>query len=207
MMSDDFEDFIDRIKKYFKLDSDIFDIDFIFVPESDINLNKNPNNKNVKGFKISYHYEPGIDNPEVKVESNVDPKNIHEYLKNVDISKIPRLNDMYKSQFSQEIDANTLSLDTSFKKNEEGDRNNIEPYTEIYDNEGFSEILIEIPGMDEKDVHIKFEERGKRIIFTAENEKHKYIKTILLPFRSSEFEYEMEVNNGIAMIKVSNPIK
>ena len=206
-MRDDFDDFIDRIRKYFKLDSDMFDIDFLFVPESDISLRKKPINEKVKGFKISYHYEPGMDKPEIKVEGNVDDKNIREYLKNVDISKIPKLNDLYKSQSTKEIDASTLSLDTSLKKIEEDNKNFIEPYTEICDNEGFSEILIEIPGMDEKDVQIKFVERGKKIIFTAENEKRKYMKTIPLPFKSSEFECEMEVNNGIAMIKISNTIK
>jgi HSP20 family molecular chaperone IbpA len=207
MLSDDFDDFIDRIKRYFKLDSDMFDVDFLFIPESDMNLKNPPNEKNVKGFKVSYHYESGMDKPEIKVEGEIDNKNIREYLKNVDISKVPKLNDLNNSQSSKEIDASTLSLETSLKKAEEGERNLKEPYTEICDNEGFSEILIEIPGMGEDNVNIKFEEKGKKLIFTAKNEKRKFTKAIPLPFYSSESECEIEVNNGIAIIKVSRTDK
>lgn len=206
-MRDDFDEFIDRIKKYFKLDSDMFDIDFLFVPESDINFNKNPNNKSVKGFKISYHYEPGMDKPEIKVEGNLDDKNIRDYLKNIDVSKIPKLNDLYRSQSTKEIDVGALSLDTTFHKDKESERKLLEPYTEICDKEGFSEILIEIPGMDEENVQIKFEEKGKKLKFIAKNEKRMYIKTIPLPFKSSESECKMEINNGIAMIRISNSMK
>jgi len=203
MVRDDFDDFIDRIKKYFKLDSDMFDIDFLFVPESDKNLNKILKDENVKGFKISYHYDSGMDKPEIKVEGNIDDKRIREYLKNIDVSKIPQLKDLYKPQSTtQEIDASTLSLDTSLK-NEEKNRGNVtEPYTEICDNDNFTEIMIEIPGMDKDNVSIKFEDKGKRLIFSARNEKRKYIKSIPLLFKSSERECELEVNNGIALIKV-----
>jgi HSP20 family molecular chaperone IbpA len=180
----------------------MFEIDFLFVPESDKSLRKSLSDDNIKGFKISYHYEPGMDKPEIKVEGDIDDKNIREYLKNIDISKIPKLEDMYKSQSSKEIDAGTLSLVTSPKKEGEDKRNFIEPYTEICDKEGFSEIMIEIPSMSEDNVSIKFEEKGKKLIFTAQNEKRKFMKVIPLIFKSSERECEIEVNNGIAIIKV-----
>jgi HSP20 family molecular chaperone IbpA len=204
MMRDDFDDFIDRIKKYFKLDSDIFDIDFLFVPESDKNLNKILKDENIKGFKISYHYDSGMDKPEIKVEGNIDDKRIREYLRNIDVSKIPQLKDLYKSKTNntQEIDASTLSLDTSLQKEEKYQKNPKEPYTEICDKDGFTEIMIEIPGMERDNVSIKFEDKGKMIIFTARDEQRKYMKTIPLLFKSSERECEIEVNNGIALLKV-----
>ena len=37
-MSDEFDDFFDRIRKYFKLDSDMFDVDFLFLPDKSKNL-------------------------------------------------------------------------------------------------------------------------------------------------------------------------
>ena len=203
MLRDDFDDFIDRIRKYFKLDSDIFDIDFLFVPESDKNLRKSIKNENIKGFKISYHYESGMDKPEIKVEGDIDGKNLREYLKNVDISKIPQLNELKKTQSTKEIDAGTLSLETSDKKEGEKIRNFIEPYTEICDNEGFSEIMLEIPGMDKDNVNFKFEEKGKKLIFTAINENRKFMKAIPLPFKTSEKDCDVEVNNGIAIINIS----
>ena len=207
MMSDDFDDFIDRIKKYFKLDSDMFDVDFLFVPESDIDLAKKPNDEKVKGFKISYHYESGMDKPEIKVKGNLDDKNIREHLRNVDLSKIPKLKDLYNSPSKKEIDASKLSLETSLKNEADVGTYVLEPYAEICDNEGFSEILIEIPGMGTDNVNIRFEDKGRKLIFTAENEKRRFMKSVQLPFKTSETECEIEVNNGIAIIKVSEAVK
>lgn len=206
-MGDDFDDFIDRVKRYFKLDSDMFDVDFLFVPESDRDLEKKPNDEKVKGFKISYHYESGMDKPEIKVEGNLDNKNIREYLRNVDLSKVPKLKDLYKSPSKKEIDASKLSLETSLKKEADIGTYVLEPYAEICDNEGFYEVMIEIPGMGKDNVNIKFEEKGRKLIFTAENEKRRFMKSVNLPFKSSETEYELEVNNGIAIIKVSEAVK
>ncbi len=207
MMSNDFDDFIDRIMRYFKLDSDMFDVDFLFIPESDRDLEKKPNDEKVKSFKISYHYEPGMDKPEIKVEGNLDDKNIHEYLRNIDLSKVPKLKDLYNSPSKKEIDASKLSLETSLKKEADVGTYDLEPYAEICENEGFSEIMIEIPGMDESNINIRFENKGKKLIFTAETEKRRFMKSVNLPFKSSETEYEIEVNNGIAIIKVSEAVK
>jgi HSP20 family molecular chaperone IbpA len=206
-MRDDFEDFIDRIKKYFKLDSDMFDVDFLFIPESEMNLGREPNDEKVKGFKISYHFESGMDKPEIKIEGNLEDKNIREYLKNVDLSKAPKLQDLYNSQSKKEIDARKLSLETTQVKEGDFETHIIEPYTEICDNEGFSEILIEIPGMAKDNVKIEFEDRGTKLIFTAENGKRTFMKSIPLTFRSSVMECDLEVNNGIAIIKVREAIK
>jgi len=207
MMRDDFDDFIDRIKKYFKLDSEMFDVDFLFIPESEINLENKPNNEKVKGFKISYHFESGMDKPEIKIDGNLDDKNIHEHIRNVDLSKVPKLKDLYNSPSKKEIDASKLSLETSLKKEADVGTYVLEPYAEICDNEGFSEILIEIPGMGTDNVNIKFEDKGRKLIFTAENEKRRFMKAVQLPFKTSETECEIEVNNGIAIIKVSEAVK
>ena len=34
-----------------------------------------------------------------------------------------------------------------------------------------------------------------------------FMKSVNLPFKSSETEYEIELNNGIAIIKVSEAVK
>ncbi|MFX1345344.1 MAG: hypothetical protein ACFFAI_09565 [Promethearchaeota archaeon] len=207
MMRDDFEDFIDRIKKYFKLDSDMFDVDFLFIPESEINLGKKPNEERIKGFKISYHYESGMDKPEIKIEGDLENKNIREYLKNIDLSKAPKLQDLYKSQSKTEIDASNLSLETTQIKERDFESPIIEPYTEICDKEGSSEILIEIPGMARDNVNIRLDDEGRKLIFTAENRKRTYLKSIPLPFKSSERNCEIDVNNGIAIIRVEEANK
>ncbi len=203
-MSDDFDDIIDKIKKYFKLNSDIFDIDFLFIPESKNDLKLNPEDKNIKGLKISYHFESGMDNPEIKIEGNIDKERIFDYLKNVDLSKYPTLERLFDTKSMEEIDASELSLEHS------GDNKDLlilEPITEINDCKDFTEIILEVPGMREEDVQISYSEEGTKLIFKAENQFRKFMKHIYLPFKSSIKDSLLEVNNGLAIIKVKNSKK
>ncbi len=198
-MRDEFDDIIDRIKKYFSLDSDIFDVDFLFIPESEKNLNLKPQNNKSKGFKISYHFETGMKNPEFKIEGNIDDKKIRDLIKNVDLSKYPTLEKRFETRSVEEIDADKLSLD--FTRQEE-DLTLLEPLTEINDYKEYSEIIFDIPGMNEEDVMINISERGTELIFNAENNIRMYKKTVYLPFKTSVDNFEMEVKNGLAIITV-----
>lgn len=198
-MQDEFDDIIDRIKKYFSLDSDIFDVDFLFIPESEKNLNLKPQNNKSKGFKISYHFETGMKNPEFKIEGNIDDKKIRDLIKNVDLSKYPTLEKRFETRSVEEIDADKVSLD--FTRQEE-DLTLLEPLTEINDYKEYSEIIFDIPGMNEEDVMINISERGTELIFNAENNIRMYKKTVYLPFKTSVDNFEMEVKNGLAIITV-----
>ncbi|NVM37916.1 MAG: hypothetical protein HWN81_20150 [Candidatus Lokiarchaeota archaeon] len=194
---DDFDDIIDEIKKYFKLDSDIFDVDFLFIPESKNDLGLKPENKNVKGFKVSYHFESGMEKPEIKIEGNVDEKSIRELLNDIDISKYPTLKKMLEAKSMKEYDTEMLSLDSH---EQEGDLYILEPHAEINDYKDYTEIVFEIPGMSEEDVIIEFSEGGNQLLFKAENENRKFMKSVHLPFISSLKDYEIEVKNGLAII-------
>jgi len=196
---DDFDDIIDEIKKYFKLNSDIFDIDFLFIPESKNSLNLKPENKNVKGFKVSYHFESGMEKPEIKIEGNIDENRIRELIKDIDISKYPTLKKMFASKPLKELDVKTLSLE--FPEQEE-DLYILEPHTEINDYDNYTEIVLEIPGMSENDVNIDFSEGGNKLIFNAENANRRFKKSVHLPFISSPKDCEIEVKNGLAIIIV-----
>ncbi|MFW9866204.1 MAG: Hsp20/alpha crystallin family protein [Candidatus Thorarchaeota archaeon] len=202
MMNDDFDDIIKKIKEYFKLDSDIFDVDFLFIPESDIRLGQIPDDKKVKGFKVTYHFETGMDKPEIKIEGDLDNKKIREYLKDVDLSKVRKLKNVYNSKSNNEIDASKLSLDFSQVDESDDIGAFLEPYTEICDNETGSEILIEIPGMSKDDVNIRLQDNGRKLVFNAEKKNRKYRKSIQLPFKSTQNDCEIEVINGLAIIKV-----
>lgn len=199
-MRDDFDDFIDEIKKKFKIDSDKFDVDFLFLPESDNDPERIFEDKKIKGFKILYHFKTGMDKPEIKVEGNIDNKKLQDYLKNIDLTKYPSLKDLLDIKHKKEIDDGTLSLEFH---EQDKDIYFLEPYTEITDYENSSEILLEIPGMDEDNIIISFNNKGNKLIFTAENRNRRYMKNIHLSFISSEKDLELEVNNGIAIIKVS----
>jgi len=110
---DDFDEFIDEIRKYFKIDTDLFDVDFLFIPESEKNLDLKPKDNRIKGFKISYHFETGMEKPEIRFEGNFDDKRIREYLKNVDFLKYPDLKKIFETKSIEEIDASELSLEFS----------------------------------------------------------------------------------------------
>jgi len=202
-MRDDFDDFIDDIKKYFKIDSDIFDVDFLFLPESEMYKERIFNDKKVKGFKISFHYETGMDKPEIKVEGNIDDNKLQDYLKNIDINKYPKLKDLLDISHKKEIDAGELSLEFHEQIK---DIDFLEPDTEIIDSIDCLEIVFEIPGMDKDNVNISFNDQRNELIFNAENKNRKYMKTIPLPFKSSKKDVQIEVNNGIANIKLSKHI-
>ncbi|MFX1411935.1 MAG: Hsp20/alpha crystallin family protein [Promethearchaeota archaeon] len=198
-MRDDFDDIFDKLKKYFKLGSDIFDIDFLFIPEKDIDLGMKLDDKNIEGFKISYHFESGMDKPEIKIEGNIDEKKVKEYLKNVDLNNFHMLKNHSSSRSKEEIDASELSLDI-FKHDETLDI--LEPYTELNEYNEYLEIVIEVPGIEKRDVIIDFSADGRTLIFTAENQNRKYSKKVNLPFKPLKESYNLDLNNGIAYIKL-----
>lgn len=198
-MSDDFDEIIDEFKKIFNVDSDAFEVDFLFIPESGIDLKSDRNEKIVNGFKISYHFETGMEKPEIKIEGIIDERKIREQLKGIDLKKYPNLKNILESKVN-EIDATTLSLDFPLEKN---DSSILEPYTEIIDKKNYSEIILEIPGMEQDDIQLEFNENGNQLKFTVENGERRYSKIIFLPFKSSKVDCELEVNNGIAILKAS----
>jgi len=199
MIRDEFDDIIDKIKEYFKLDSDRFDIDFLFIPESESNSFLRPENKKVKGFKITYHFETGMEKPEIRIEGNIDEKKIQEYLEGIDISQHPHLKKLLESKDIDEIDASKLSLEANELHK---DLTIIEPNTEINDTKDYIEIILEIPGVSKEDVILDFSEGGNKLDFSAETETRKYIKNINLPFAISSKNYDIEVKNGLAIISV-----
>ncbi|MFX0040992.1 MAG: Hsp20/alpha crystallin family protein [Promethearchaeota archaeon] len=198
-MSDDFDEFIDEIKKYFKLGSDIFDVDFLFIPESEKGSDLKPKNSKAKAFKISYHFEKGMKEPEFKIEENIDEQKIREYIKNIDKSEYPSFEKFVKMKKIDEIDASKLSLEMPEQYTNQID---LEPHTEVNYYEDCTEIVFDVPGISEDDVKIDINKEGNILRFVAENLKRRYIKNFDLPFKSSNKECEIEVKNGLAIIKV-----
>lgn len=200
---DDYDDIFDEFKKYFKFDSSLFDVEFFLFPES--GFKKDLNELDQKGYKISYHFEKGMDKPDIKIEGDIDENKLKEYFKKFNIDEIPHINKIMKSNKPSKrvYDANELSLEPC-------DRNDpscvVEPYTEINDFEDSSEIIIEIPGINQEDILVNFHDEGRKLTFSAQNEKRNYVKQIQLPFKSSMDNYSIEVNNGIAVLKVKRLI-
>jgi HSP20 family molecular chaperone IbpA len=205
-VSNDFDDIIDKIKKFFDFKSDLFDVDFLVFPESTEDVNLKFGDESAEGFKVSYHFETGMEKPEIKIEGDFDERKLHEYLKQFNLDQNVPIKETFPHKPNDVVDAGMLSLDDLHHEEyllEEEPSYVFEPETEINDFDYFTEIILEVPGIEEEDIFLSFNEDGSRITVFAQNEKRKYQKDIHLPFRASENNYTLNVNNGLAILKVN----
>ncbi|MHA1670454.1 MAG: hypothetical protein ACTSV5_07720 [Promethearchaeota archaeon] len=205
-MNDDYDDFyedlIKKFKKYFKLDPNLSDVDFLFLPEPINNFDSQ--NPNIKGFKISYHFESGMDKPEIRIEGDIDKEEMSEYLKGIKMPQNPRFKFMRKSQNQRkEIDARTLSLEPYY---EEEKINSLEPYSEVHYLDDGVEIILEVPGVEKGHVILSLSNDGRKLKINAKNSIRNFEKEIKLPFKSSLDGHIMNINNGIASIIIKKKI-
>ena len=204
--SNDFDDIIDKIKKFFDFKSDIFDVDVLVFPEPTEDVNLKFGDEKAEGFKVSYHYETGMDKPEIKIEGDFDEKKLHEYLKQFKLDQKVPIQESFPHTPRDVLDAGMLSLDDIQDEElqlEEERQYVFEPETEINDFDYFTEIILEVPGIEEEDIFVDFNEDGSKMTVIAQNEKRKYQKDIILPFKASENNYTLKVNNGLAILKVN----
>jgi len=194
---DDYDDIIDQLKKFFNFNSKLFDMDFFFFPEMSEQLD--PKRKKSKGYKISYHFETGMDEPDVKIEGDIDEKELSQHLKGYDLGKDPRFKVLKRPTRKELIDAEEISLEPT----EQHEESHItEPFTEVNDCNDFTQIIIEVPGIEKGDIKLDLNDKGNKLIISAENQIRKYFKEIYLPFKASLKNYLLDVNNGIATLKV-----
>lgn len=199
-MTDDYDDFIEKIKKMLNIDSDKFDIDLFFMPEANMKSPFNQDNENVKGFKISYHFDEGMDKPEIRFEGDIDKNKLRDFFKKIDISKNPYFKNLVRKKHSNVIDAKELYLEPCTDKDKECV---IEPFSEINVYDDCVEIIIEMPGIEKGHILISSLEDGKKIKISAENETRKFLKTFDLPYKVKIGDSTMDVNNGITTIKLN----
>ena len=204
-VSSDFDDIIEKIKKFFNFQSDIFDLDVLVFPEPTEDLNLKFGDESAEGFKVSYHFESGMERPEIKIEGDFDERKLHEYLKKFNLDQNVPIQDNFPHVQKDVVDAGMLSLDNIHDEDlllEDEPSYIFEPETEINDFDYFTEIILEVPGIEEEDILVSFNEDGSRITVFAQNEMRKYQKHIRLPFKVSENNYTLKVNNGLAILKV-----
>jgi len=194
---DDYTDFLERIKKYFKLNEGAFDVDFLFLPEPNFDPKPNRNDDKIKGFKVTYHFESGMNKPEIKVEGNFDEKKIQEYFKTFNRSSYPQIKRLNPSRDNNVIDISTLSLQPNFEKE---DSITEDPYFEKNFHEDSAEIIIEAPGIEKGHILLSLSEDGRILKVSIEINFINFEREILLPFESTMDDYILEVNNGIVTI-------
>ena len=205
-MSNDLDEIIDKIKKFFNFKSDMFDVDVLVFPEPTEDMNLKFGDESAEGFKVSYHFETGMDKPEIKIEGDFDERKLHEYFKQFNLDQKVPIQENFPHAQRDVLDAGMLSLDDIHDEElllEEEPQYVFEPETEINDFDYFTEIILEVPGIEEEDIFVSFNEDGSKMTVIAQNEKRKYQKDILLPFNASENNYTLKVNNGLAILKVN----
>ncbi len=195
--TDDYNDFLERIKKHLNLDQGAFDVDFLFLPEPNFDPKTIRNNDKFKAFKVTYHFESGMDKPEIKVEGNFDEKKLQEYFKNFDLSNHPHLKRLNPSRDRQAIDVGPLSLQPNYEK---GDSLSKNPYFEINLYEHSAEIIIEAPGIEKGHILLSLSEDERTLRVSIEINLINIKREILLPFESTMDDHILEVNNGIVTI-------
>ena len=195
---DDYNDFIERIKKYLKIDSDVFDIDFLFLPEPNYDPNMNPKDKNMKGFKVTYHFEKGMDKPEIR-SGEVDEKKLQDDFKKLNISNFSQLKRLNPSKRKKPINVGKLSLQPNIKGNKSMITSKV-PYHEINVYDDYVDILIEAPGVEKGHILLSLSEDGRELKISIEINFVNTVKVIQLPFESTMENHILEVNNGIVSI-------
>ncbi|TXT58767.1 MAG: hypothetical protein BAJALOKI1v1_1560005 [Promethearchaeota archaeon] len=205
---DKYDDFIDKIKERFNIDSDIFDAEFYIFPSKDLGKRFGIDSEE-KGFKISYHYEKGMDKPDIKIHGNFDKDKLEDYLKRMKF--IGKNNPNFKTLFQpnkkmhqvkKPIDATELSLNmpqevSTENRNKHQEKLSSEPSVEIRESEEQVEIILEAPGIRENEIFISLDEESNTLKFNAENEKRRYNKSIPLSCQVSVLNDTLAANNGI----------
>ena len=197
---DDIDDFFRKIKENFGLNWDNFDVDFFFLPGPGLDQKKNPKNKIDKGFKVTYHFEPGMDKPEIRIEGDFDQNKLQDYVKRLNLSKYSNFHQLPKTAKIKEINAKELQIEP--KKNYNKIKI-IEPYSELIEYEDFIEIVIEVPGVEKGHFLLSLREDKRNLKINAESQIRKFVKEIRLPFKCTMDDYILDINNGIAILKIN----
>jgi len=196
---DDYNEFLKRFKKFLNIDSDIFDVDFLFLPEPNFDPNNNLNDEDVKGFKVTYHFESGMDKPEIRIEGNFDENKLKDYFKRLNITNFPQFKKLGQSGKKQAIDIGTLSLQPNIERKKSMVK---EFYHEINVHEDFIDILIEAPGVEKGHIILSLSEDARTLKVSIEINYENTEKVIQLPFEATMKNHLLEVNNGIVSIKM-----
>ncbi len=194
MNNNDYKRFMKRFRDLFEGFSDFFDKDFGFSEFSEfpmINFDKDINfkNNNTKSYSISYHYQTGMNKPEIRVNGDVDDEMLSKFLKG-----IPKF-------ITERPTIKKISLVPESKEEIRELKASIEPYTEITDFEDQIEICLELPGVEKEDLKLNFDEKGEELTVEAKRDGRKFYKEIKLPIKLDIKDYTLELKNGIACLK------
>ncbi|MHA1871671.1 MAG: Hsp20/alpha crystallin family protein [Promethearchaeota archaeon] len=205
MSFDSFDDFFKKMREHIKKIWDdsfsFFDDDFFEEPEIDaeefMKFPKSPyrtsKDKNYS-YSMSYHWETGMDKPEIKIEGNAPKDVVDRFLKDVS-EKFGNYLDTNNIKFEipASVSGANLATDDSQKETEEEEW--VIPITEVNMSDKDAVITMDIPGAGKDDVEFKFDKNIVTVI--AKGRSKKYKKKIKLNFEPDPKSLEYFVQNGV----------
>lgn len=181
---DDFDIDPNEIKALFKKFFDNFGEGFVEIPFP-------PTDSNIKDFNYSFKFDSSnMDNPEIKFNgSTLDINKIKEFLSN-------NLSDSVFNKGNPEI-----IFDARDIQNRTSNSAFIEPIYDIINNktDNLVEIVVELPGISEKNVKIHYL-GGNEIVIIGENEEKTFRKSFKLKFIPNQNKTEISSKNNIFRI-------
>ena len=196
---EDYNEFFNRIKKFLKIDPDKYDFDIIFLPESELQKDFNPNDENFKAFKVNYHYEKGMDKPRINIEGDLDNEKLRNYIKNLNINNYPQFKPFIRKGNKKYLKNGSITLQP---REEEFKLENKDLYYELNSTSKGLEIIMEAPGVEKGHVILSLNENKKDLKIIIQNKFKEFQKIINLPFKSTLKSHTIELNNGILTIQI-----
>jgi len=143
-----------------------------------------------KSYSISYKYQTGMKEPEVRVSGDASEKDVDRFLSGIQ--------KRFGSHMIGLSDRKPLTLELS--SGEEKNPDFKVPLMDIVENDGNIELVLEMPGIGEKDVKVDI--NGKNITITAEQDTIKYQRKVSLNFEPKK-NFKIQENHGIITIQMS----
>ena len=196
---EDYNEFFNRIKKFLKIDPDKFDFDIIFLPESKLQKEYDPDDENFKAFKVNYHYEKGMDKPRINIEGDLDNEKLRNYIKNLNINNYPQFKPFIRKGNKKYLKNGSITLQP---REEEFKLENKDLYYELNSTSKGLEIIMEAPGVEKGHVILSLNENKKDLKIIIQNKFKEFQKIINLPFKSTLKSHTIELNNGILTIQI-----
>jgi HSP20 family molecular chaperone IbpA len=193
---DDIFDYMNkRFKKIFKdfsfdddFDDMFKDFDETFEIRAPKTKFKNKDGKS-KSYSISYKYHTGMKEPEIRVDGDATEKDVDRFLSGIQ--------KRFGSHMIGLSDKKPLTIGLgSGEENTDGYKT---PLMDVVDEEKFVELVLEMPGIGEKD--LKVETEGKIVHITAEHGDIKYKRDVTLDFEPKN-KVKARENHGILTLHI-----
>jgi HSP20 family molecular chaperone IbpA len=199
MTDEDIFDYMNkRFKKMFK-DWSLFDEDFgdVFKDFDETLEIRSPKSRfsdkdgKSKSYSISYKYQTGMKEPEIHVSGDASEKDVDRFLNGIQ--------KRFGSHMIGISDKKPITL--GLGEGEDSDPSDYKvPLMDVVEEDGHVELVLEMPGIGEKDVKVDID--GKKVTITAEHDTVKYKRKVNLNFKPNS-KFTIHENHGIISIELA----